>query len=939
MGGLTLLDPATGKERLRVPKAGGLSLAFSPDGKTVATCPADQMIRLWDVATGQERRVLKGHVDCAHQAAFSPDGKTLASAGRDYSVRLWDLTAEPEGEVLSGPPRAGAEPCPVAFSPDGNTAAAAGDKGGVTLRDLATGRPTTTLSLPPAPVSATAIAADGRTLAAALREDGKPAEVRLVDIEKKQHRVLEKVPDVFCPALAFSPDSAILAGAAGREVRLWDTATGKLRGALAGHISDVWSLAFSPDGKRLAVGTRQFQEAKGHRGRADLRAQGGELRVWDLSSQRQEVAFRWTLTNEAVAFSRDGKLLAAAGCHFVEAFGGGKARVWEVGTWREVATLEGHRRGVTSVAFSSDGKLLATAGEDGAVRLWDTATWQERLVLKWADRAISRLSLSADARILAAALSDGSVKVWRAAGRNEVSRHVADADDRTWAGWLHRSETAGEGWEGVAADCSKAIEAKPDAPDAWDRRAYARTQTGDYPGAIADSTQVLRLDPRNRGAYNHRGLAYWLTKDFDKAIADYTEAIRLDPKFGVPYNNRGCVYLDKGDLDKALADLNQSIRLDPKLASAYVNRGAVHFRKGDLDKALADFNEATRLDPIRAEEFDARGRLYAELSKAVQRQPTDPNVWHLRALASAADARPDEYRKDCAEMLQRFGQTDNPEEAYSVAWTCALAPGAAADWSRVAALAEKAAKSDPKSLPFVTAWGAVLYRAGRLEEATERLAQADQLLKGPADPTPKTSPACVWFFLAMAHHRLGHAADSKKWLDKAAAWSGKPPGGADRGAEAPWHRRTTLGLVRREAEALLNVAGREAQAAPPSLLEPRAGALLPNGNLEKSRTVVWEFKWSAVPRASKYHLLVIGPKATIPAVDRSGLTSPAYRHEWQAYVGGPNRFGWRWKVRALVGDVWSEWSETRTFDVEPPARAAGKPSPPQNKQRQESPKP
>jgi len=111
--------------------------------------------------------------------------------------------------------------------------------------------------------------------------------------------------------------------------------------------------------------------------------------------------------------------------------------------------------------------------------------------------------------------------------------------------------------------------------------------------------------------------------------------------------------------------------------------------------------------------------------------------------------------------------------------------------------------------------------------------------------------------------------------------------------------------------------GATAQPSPPSLLEPRTGAVLPNGSREGNRTAVWEFKWSAVPGASKYHLQVIAAKARIPRLDRSDLTSPEYRDEWRGYVIDPNRLGWRWKVRALVGDVWTEWSEERTFDVQP----------------------
>ncbi len=836
--GLALLDPATGKDRLRIPRNGVFSLTFSPDGKTVATCGTDLMIRLWNVADGRERRVLKGHTDQTWDAAFSPDGKTLASASRDYSVRLWDLTSEPAGEVVPGPAEAGAEAC-TAFSPNGKTLASAGPKGGVTVWDLATARQTATVSLPPGRLTAMALAGDGKTLAVAFGQSGKPPEVRLLGIENKRDRVLAGPPAESCTLLTFSLDGAAVAGAAGKEVRLWDVPSGKLRGTLPRLVSKVESLAFSPDGKRLAVGTGGFPKTRVERGGlTETRGEDGQLQVWDLDRQRQEVAFRWNHEDQDVAFSRDGKLLAA---------GRGKARVWELGTWREVVTLERHRQRVSSVAFSADGKLLVTAGDDGAVRLWDTTTWQERLVLRWADQAIRGLSLSADSTILAAAARNGGVRLWRAAGEAELSQYVKDADGRAWARWLHQLGSPGQSddWEQRTADFSRAIQLSPDEPRAWFGRGKAHSNQGDHEKAIADYTQVIRLDPQNAWAYENRGGVYIEKRDFDKAIADFTEAIRLDPEDARGHNSRGFVHLQKGDLDRALADLNEAIRLDPQLAPAYTNLGSLHLRKGDLDKALADLNEGIRLYAKSAPAYNNRGSVHlrkgdldkalpdlnealridaayvpacvnraqvfiekrdfdkaiADLSKAVQLKPQDAELWRRLALAHLGGRRPDEYRKDCAEMLKRFGRTDKPDEAYRVAWTCANAPDAVSDWPPVIALAEKAAKSDPKSLRYATGLGTVLYRAGRFEEAIQRLAQTDGLVKAPAGRGPDASPADAWFFLAMAHHRLGRAEEAKKWLDQGAAWTDKA---LRERPKVPWNCRLTLGF-RAEAEALLGI--------------------------------------------------------------------------------------------------------------------------------------
>src|SRR5262249_45995631 len=103
----------------------------------------------------------------------------------------------------------------------------------------------------------------------------------------------------------------------------------------------------------------------------------------------------------------------------------------------------------------------------------------------------------------------------------------------------------------------------------------------------------------------------------------------------------------------------------------------------------------------------------------------------------------------------------------------------------------------------------------------------------------------------------------------------------------------------------------------PTLLTPASGAALDNGSLDGSTARVWTFNWSEAPGATQYHLYVIGRTATIPFINNSTLTSSSYRFAAKGYVGDPNRLGWRWKVRALVNGVWSDWSEERTFDVAP----------------------
>ncbi|MGH9461909.1 MAG: PASTA domain-containing protein [Vicinamibacteria bacterium] len=108
-----------------------------------------------------------------------------------------------------------------------------------------------------------------------------------------------------------------------------------------------------------------------------------------------------------------------------------------------------------------------------------------------------------------------------------------------------------------------------------------------------------------------------------------------------------------------------------------------------------------------------------------------------------------------------------------------------------------------------------------------------------------------------------------------------------------------------------------AEIAPPSLVAPRDGAILDNGCGDQSDWVVWDFDWSDVSGASTYHLFVIGPGASVPAIDESNLNASFHREESLSYIAGHNLRGWRWKVRASVSGEWAAWSEEGTFDVEP----------------------
>ncbi|MEU4540791.1 serine/threonine-protein kinase [Streptosporangium sp. NPDC023825] len=236
------------------------AMAFSPDGGLLAsggnngegTDSGDHTVILWDTATRQPSGdPLTGHTDWIRSVAFSPDGRTLATASADTTVILWDVTTRQRiGDPLTGHTDWVQS---VAFSPDGRTLATGGDDTTVILWDVATrqriGDPLTGHT---DLVRSVAFGPDGRTLATG----GRDKTVILWDVTARRPigAPLTGHPDEI-HTLALSPDGGTLAVGTGSVVRLWDLATRRPIGdPLTGHAGPVWSAAFAPDGRILATG-------------------------------------------------------------------------------------------------------------------------------------------------------------------------------------------------------------------------------------------------------------------------------------------------------------------------------------------------------------------------------------------------------------------------------------------------------------------------------------------------------------------------------------------------------------------------------------------------------------------------------------------------------------------------------------------------------------
>ena len=386
--------------------AGIASVAFSPDGHTLASGDSGGAIQLWDVADPARPGILgqpltTGPVGIA-SVAFSPDGHTLASGNSGGAIQLWDVADRANPVSLGQASTGTAGIASVAFSPDGHTLASGNSGGAVRLWDIThpahpspLGQPVTGGDI--VPVYSVAFSPDGHTLASG-NWDGV---VRLWDVADPARprpfgQPLTGIGAV--NSVAFSPDGHVLAiGSLNGTVRLWDVADparpSQLSQPVSGSTAAVQSVAFSPDARTLASGSDD-----------------GTIRLWNLP---QTTLAGTTVVNNSVAFSPHGHKLASGDY-------GGAVRLWDVADPARPRMLgqplTTGTAGIESVAFSPDGHTLASADYGGAVRLWDVADpARPRMLgqpLTTGTAGIASVAFSPHGRILASGGGDGAVRLW-----------------------------------------------------------------------------------------------------------------------------------------------------------------------------------------------------------------------------------------------------------------------------------------------------------------------------------------------------------------------------------------------------------------------------------------------------------------------------------------------------------------------------------------------
>jgi RNA polymerase sigma factor (sigma-70 family) len=361
-----------------------VSVAFSPDGKTVAAGGAGRAVTLWDAATGVEKGRFLNALREVRGIAFSPDGKVLAAIGPGDAV-LYLVGASTGAELRRLQEQSGIH-C-VAFAPNGKHLATGSVGGVVRLWDAATGAERMQRSGDCGRVHAVVFSPDSKLLAYA----GEDGTIRLWNgnFADEPRRLEGHVKDVF--SLSFSPDGAHLAST-GRDgtLRLWAVTTGRQLRALGDKRDAPLAVTFSRDGALLASSHRD-----------------GTLTLWDPRTGRKVRSWPAHASPAAtVAFSPDGKVLASGGAWESD------VRLWNVADGKELHPADGPHGPVEFLRWSADAQTLLSAGRERRVVWWDLKTGAPRRQVYSPAPDWTAFALAADGKTLATGcLPDQTVRV------------------------------------------------------------------------------------------------------------------------------------------------------------------------------------------------------------------------------------------------------------------------------------------------------------------------------------------------------------------------------------------------------------------------------------------------------------------------------------------------------------------------------------------------
>jgi eukaryotic-like serine/threonine-protein kinase len=519
-----------GRYRSNIAAASGALQLQNSDAARSALDDAPQEHRNW------EWQYVHSQLDGASHVLHVPGGRidslVLSPSGRQIAVccfehddvYLYDVTTGKLDAVLRGH---SAPTTSVAYRPDGKQVATASNDQTIRLWDPATGHQVALLRPEVAPTKLdrspiVAYNADGSRIVSFAGSDGGAGTNRLWNATTgKEIAVLAEWQE-FSNRVAFRPDGKRVAVGSREFVYLRDAITGRQIAVLGPHATTVWLLVYSPDGKRIASATAPGSNA---------------IHLWDGESGKQVAVLRGhTNPVDTMIFSPDGSRLVSWG-----EYPDYMPRLWDAVNGQLMDNLAGHKNRILTVAFSPDGKRVVTASSDQTARLWDGRTGQPLAVLGGHTDQVPVALFSPDGTRVVTASNDATLRLWDAQTGDLIgvlrghvggfhghcppvftpggSRLASGSDDGTLRIWdMSLVERNGilRGHEGNVYDVAFSPDGEQIASSAWDGTARLwDATTGRQTGLLKHETKIItsvaysRDGRRLATVERERGVTLW----------------------------------------------------------------------------------------------------------------------------------------------------------------------------------------------------------------------------------------------------------------------------------------------------------------------------------------------------------------------------------------------------------------------------------------------
>jgi WD40 repeat protein/serine/threonine protein kinase/tetratricopeptide (TPR) repeat protein len=834
-----LRDTPTAKPRglpLQHPDA-VTAVVFSPDGKLLATGCKDQTARMWDAYTGLPVGMGLRHPKTVTSVAFGPDGQTILTGCEDGVARLWDAGTLVTGEnarlvrwvqVQSG----------MELSPEGAVRTlddAAREERRQSLAKLGgplTGRPEQNLARHLRQALLCLDAQDWRAatwhLDRQLRDH--PRDALALALRTRAHleeQQLDLAAEDFRRALALGPPEIVLPcfrafAADAIERKHGQRALWFLDRLVEADPRNAF--AWLSRG-RLAAEQGQWQKAAGDMARGlDLdpvdsgdwhQAIPLQLYCGDLGAYRRlchAALDRFGDTAEPTIAEQ-----IATVCLLMPSAVEDRERPSRLAD-RSVAS--GYRHGFLPFFELAKGIAEYREGRFSAAVDWlqksrEFPIWSKELAtqsfMAMAYHRLGQFDKARQAMEKARQLLEQAPKPGQATSPMPIARFydpiIGQLCYREAAAILdvpHRREAEASlkkhEWSDAVVQLTHLIETDPGFWADWVSRSCAAAELGRHDDASADFTHALELAHNRPDPWVKRGLFHAELGRTDKAAAEFVRALEVMPEGPDGENERSAICRDLLAMPGVLVRV---MELRPKDGDLYLARARAHAERKAWDEAIRDYDRAAELKPddlrLRLDRARCRailGRFVqaaSDYAKGLESRPDDVLLWHEAAMAHLAAGKHEGFGRICARMWDKFGKTVNSEIAQRAVFTIVLA-ARPIDTIPMVDL-EMYGPGDP-------AFGAVLYRDGKWEEAVRELEQSALKSVG-------FHQAWCWMFLAMAHGRLGHAATAREFLENGRRWI--DGAGANELDSLNWTRRVELQTLRREAEELLNEKGSAAR--------------------------------------------------------------------------------------------------------------------------------